>query len=74
MGRFTAFVIVFTIKLCFFISVNSYSLGQKPYTSLFFSFLEEKIMKVVYAILAAAMKDFQMRLNNKNLSIRKSAI
>ncbi len=67
-------MIVLAIKTCFFNRVDSYNFGRKPHTSHFFSpFCGERI-RVIYAMLAVAIKDLELRINNKNLPLGKSVI
>ncbi len=67
-------MIVLAIKSCFFTGVDSYSLGRKPHTSQFFSSFRGEMIRVVYAMLAVAIEDLELRLNNKNLPIGKREI
>ena len=65
---------VFAIKTCFFNRIDSYNLGQKLYISRFFSPFYGKMIRIIYVMLAIAIEDFKLRMNNKNLPLRKSAI
>ena len=67
-------VTVLAIKSFFFFGVDSYNLGRKPHTSHFFCFFHEEMVRVVYAILAIAIEDLEMRFGNPNLPLSKSAI
>ena len=67
-------MIVFAIKSFFFSGADSYSLRRKPHTSYFFLFFCGEMIRVVYAMLAIAIKDLEMRLGNSNLLLGKSAI
>lgn len=73
-GRFIAPVIVFIIKSCFFTGVNHYSLKWKSHISQFFSFFCGKMIRVICIILVVAIKDFKLRLNNKNFPMGKSIV
>lgn len=57
-----------------FNGINTYSLGQKPYTLYFFSLFYEEMIRLICAIFTIMMKNFKCRLNNKNLFLRKNAI
>ena len=67
-------MIILLIKTFFFSKRDSYSLGQKFHTSHFFLSFCEKIMRIVYAIFAIAIKDLEVRLDNLNLPLGKNAI
>ncbi len=67
-------MIVLAIKTCFFNGVDSYNLGRKPHTSCFFSLFCGEMISVIYAMLAVAIKDLKLCMNNKNLLLEKSAI
>ncbi len=67
-------MIVFAIKTCFFNRVDSYNLVQKAHTSCFFSPFCGEMIRVICTMLAIAIEDLKLRMNNKNLLLRKSAI
>lgn len=54
--------------------MNSYKFGQKPNILNFFSLFYREIIKVIYAILAIAIEDFELYFRNKNPLIRKNII
>lgn len=67
-------MIVFAIKSCSFSKADSYSFGWKSYISYFLLFFYRKIIRVVYAIFAIAIKDLEIHVDNLNLLLRKSII
>ena len=67
-------MIILAIKTCFFNEVDSYNFGQKLHISCFFSSFCEKMIRIIYAMLAIAIKDLELHMNNKNLLLRKNAI
>lgn len=67
-------MIVFIIKSCFFIGIDNYNLGWKLYTSQSFSLFCEKMITIIYAILAIVIKDLKLHINNKNFPMEKNVI
>ena len=67
-------MIVLAIKSFFFSGADHYSLRRKPLTSHFFLPFCRKMIRVVYAMLAVAIKDLKVRLGNSNLPLGESAI
>lgn len=67
-------MIIFAIKSYFFISIDSYSLGQKSHKSDFCQSLYKNIIKVIYIMLAIAIKDLKMQISNSKLLLGKNAI
>lgn len=67
-------MIVFVVKSFFFSRANNYSLRQKFHTSNFFYLFCEEIIRVAYTILTITIKDLELRLDNSNLPLGKSAI
>ena len=67
-------MIVFAIKACFFTGVNSYNLGQKPHTLYFFALFCWEMIGVIGAMLAIAIEDLELRIDNPLLPMGKSAI
>ena len=67
-------MIVFAIKSFFFSRADNYSLRQKPHTSHFFFLFHGEMIRVVYAMLAIAFNDLEVRFCNSNLPLEKSAI
>lgn len=67
-------MIVFAIKSYFFSRADNYSLRHKPHILYFFYFFCGKIIKIVCAILAIAMKDLKVCLDNLNLLLGKNVI
>ena len=65
---------VLTIKSFFFSGADNYSLGRKPHTSHFFLLFCGEMIRIVYAILAIAIVDLEVRLGNSNLALGKRAI
>ncbi len=67
-------MIVLAIKSFFFSEADSYSLGRKPHTFHFILLFRGEMIRVVYAMLAIAIEDLEVRLRNSNLRRRKNAI
>ena len=64
----------YTIKSFFFSRADSYSLRQKHHKSHYFPLFHGKMIKVVCAMLAVAIEDLEVRIDNPNLPLGKSAI
>lgn len=73
-GRFIIPIIIFIIKFCFFIGIDSFTLRQKSHICYFFQLFHKKMMKVICAMLAIVIKDLKLRINNLNLLLGKSVI
>ncbi len=67
-------MIMLVIKTCFYNGVDSYNLGQKPHISHFFSSFCGEMIRVIYVVLAIAIKNLKLYLNNKNLLLGNSEI
>ncbi len=67
-------MIILAIKTYFFNGVDSYNLGRKPYILRFFSLFSGEMIRVICAMLAVAIEDLELRMNNQNLPLGKSAI
>lgn len=73
-GRFITVVVVYAIKLCFFVRVDHYFLSRKLHTSRFLSLFYGKMIRAISARITIAIEDFKQHCKNKNLSIKKSKI
>ena len=67
-------MIILAIKSFFFFEADSYSFGQKSHTSHFFLLFCGEMIRVVCAMLAVAIENLEVYLDNSNLPQRKSAI
>ena len=65
---------VLVIKSFFFSGADSYNLRQKLHTSHFFLLFCRKMIRVICAMFAVAIKDLEVHLGNSNLPLGKSAI
>lgn len=67
-------LIILVIKSFFFFGANNYNFGKKPHISHFFLLFYRKIIKVVYIMLAIAIKNLKVHLSNLNVPLSKNAI
>ena len=67
-------MVLFAIKAYFFTGVDCYSLGRKPHSLHFFALFCWEMIRVICVMLAVAIEDFELRINNLYLLMGKSAV
>ncbi len=67
-------MIVLAIKTCFFNRIDSYNFSRKSHTLRFFSPFCVEMIRVICVMLAIAIEDLELRMNNNNLPLGKSVI